>query len=513
MVAATISLLQSLLTTSPVTPFQQIVTNENNVNGSPRLKAKNQIRKIPSKQEEIRPQDERIQKRMKVIEELIATEQSYQQSLSVIVEHFVEPIRKKKILSEEEISLVFSNLEVIMELSKTFLDKLEARVNSWKVEDRPYTEHFLSDIFIFVFPFMKIYSIYCSNYEKMISFMDRNKNNNKLNSFIRSCEQRADFKGLDFASLLIMPIQRIPRYRLLLQELVKCTPGDHPDFSKLSGALETIKNIASFINNMNQQSAGTKLITLQKSFGSKIPNLVEPWRVWIKDGPVEVLGITEEGRVAEMIPMHLYLFNDLLVFARSPTVYLNRAPLLLTWVKDEPDTSRYQNLFQVFTPDISFIFCAETDEEKYSWIKQLATNIDRQVQQREQREQREQALHQLLPKGESVEEAIGAFLQFKPRHRCNSSLPLISSTKRIDNKWRTFSRHFTLRRGGEVPFPEFVAAGTVVQEESESRHESSRFMSLQSRSRTPGRRSVLSLWESSPPASHADTPSSELTRH
>jgi len=32
---------------------------------------------------------------------------------------------------------------------------------------------------------------------------------------------------------LIMPIQRIPRYRLLLQELLRNTDCDHPDFENV----------------------------------------------------------------------------------------------------------------------------------------------------------------------------------------------------------------------------------------------------------------------------------------
>ena len=37
-------------------------------------------------------------------------------------------------------------------------------------------------------------------------------------------------------SLLIMPIQRIPRYKLLLVELIRQTPSDHPDLEQLNKA-------------------------------------------------------------------------------------------------------------------------------------------------------------------------------------------------------------------------------------------------------------------------------------
>jgi hypothetical protein len=39
------------------------------------------------------------------------------------------------------------------------------------------------------------------------------------------------------ANFLIMPIQRIPRYSLLLNELIKNTPPDHPDLLDLKSSL------------------------------------------------------------------------------------------------------------------------------------------------------------------------------------------------------------------------------------------------------------------------------------
>lgn len=49
-------------------------------------------------------------------------------------------------------------------------------------------------------------------------------------------------------SLLINPIQRIPRYVLLLRELIKYTPPTHPDFPLLQSSLNGIKESADLIN-------------------------------------------------------------------------------------------------------------------------------------------------------------------------------------------------------------------------------------------------------------------------
>lgn len=42
--------------------------------------------------------------------------------------------------------------------------------------------------------------------------------------------------------------------------------------------------------------------------------------------------------------------------------------------------SEMQNILQFYSPTAAFLFAANSDEEKYEWIKALATNIDRQLQ-------------------------------------------------------------------------------------------------------------------------------------
>jgi hypothetical protein len=65
-------------------------------------------------------------------------------------------------------------------------------------------------------------------------------------------------------------------------------------------------------------------------------SIVEPWRVWIKDGHLRALAIVEGGKV-QIIPLYVILFNDLLVYAKSPKEYLGKVHLHEAWVKDEQD--------------------------------------------------------------------------------------------------------------------------------------------------------------------------------
>lgn len=47
--------------------------------------------------------------------------------------------------------------------------------------------------------------------------------------FLINAKTRPECMGLDFLALLITPVQRILRYKLLLEDLIKHTPNDHPD--------------------------------------------------------------------------------------------------------------------------------------------------------------------------------------------------------------------------------------------------------------------------------------------
>jgi hypothetical protein len=49
----------------------------------------------------------------------------------------------------------------------------------------------------------------------------------------QKCKEHPEGKSLDLASFLIMPVQRIPRYNLLLTDMMRNTWVDHPDYASL----------------------------------------------------------------------------------------------------------------------------------------------------------------------------------------------------------------------------------------------------------------------------------------
>lgn len=48
-------------------------------------------------------------------------------------------------------------------------------------------------------------------------------------------------------NFLILPVQRLPRYVLLLRDLLKFTPEEHTDFENLSKAVDKMSSVADYV--------------------------------------------------------------------------------------------------------------------------------------------------------------------------------------------------------------------------------------------------------------------------
>jgi hypothetical protein len=58
---------------------------------------------------------------------------------------------------------------------------------------------------------------------------------------------------LNLEDYLIKPVQRLPKYVLIMREVRKCTPPDHPDRGNIEKVLKTFEEVnASNNNKLNQ---------------------------------------------------------------------------------------------------------------------------------------------------------------------------------------------------------------------------------------------------------------------
>lgn len=72
-------------------------------------------------------------------------------------------------------------------------------------------------------------------------------------------------------ALLITPVQRIPRYKLLLEDVIKNTPDAHSDKRSLREALAQIDAVAWHINDqLREHDNALKMIDIQKSLQGRV---------------------------------------------------------------------------------------------------------------------------------------------------------------------------------------------------------------------------------------------------
>ncbi|CAD8079486.1 unnamed protein product [Paramecium sonneborni] len=244
-------------------------------------------------------------KRRKAFEELIYTEQSYLADMKIVIEQVIQIVQETKLLPEIEIQQAFSNIIQIYNLNKSFLRELQKKLEIY------YDNTCVSHIFQKYIPFFKIYFQYLQEFKIDQIQILRDKYQN-FDNFLNRLEDAYTFKGGDLNSFLIKPVQRLPRYSLLLTSIVKFTWTEHPDYNDLQKTLNSFSQVTQqidlLIGNILRNQA---LFELQQKFFNLINvQIVESTRKFILTESLTMINQQKEETV------NLYLCSDLIVLTK-----------------------------------------------------------------------------------------------------------------------------------------------------------------------------------------------------
>eukprot|EP01105_Mastigella_eilhardi_P006677 TRINITY_DN1821_c0_g1_i1.p1 TRINITY_DN1821_c0_g1~~TRINITY_DN1821_c0_g1_i1.p1 ORF type:complete len:1100 (+),score=212.35 TRINITY_DN1821_c0_g1_i1:105-3302(+) len=242
-----------------------------------------------------------------VAQELLSTERTYVENLQTLNTVFVDPVRSRL---PEELAHILSNLGVIQQYSLFLLTELEKRMTTWSKSQR------LGDVFVKFASFLKVYTTYVNCYETCFQLVNEQiKKDKEFKDHLEACKNNPACKGLDMHSFLILPVQRIPRYVLMLNDLFKNTPEDHPDRADLEKALQGIRNVAGFVNEKKREAEYmNEVFAIQETLvGVTEGELVAPHRRFVKKGMI--VELVEEKQKTVAVPTMAFLFNDALVLS------------------------------------------------------------------------------------------------------------------------------------------------------------------------------------------------------
>jgi len=255
---------------------------------------------------------EKAERRQKIREEIISTERSYVTSLSILNSEFVQPLKSCAAeigLAQDQIAHLVSNLETLCKVHETFLQDMTVEQADLPAVILKYADYF------------KMYTTYLNGYEKTLSTLNALRAHKKFQDFLVECRKRLvkTGNGLDLMSYMIMPVQRVPRYVLLLRELRKHTPSSLPGFNTINEALMKTKTIAAHINESKRQMENmSKLIEIQnKISGSMGTTILQPARRLIREGQLqEISSKGLFGSVKANLRI-FFLFNDILLWTTT----------------------------------------------------------------------------------------------------------------------------------------------------------------------------------------------------
>lgn len=86
-------------------------------------------------------------------------------------------------------------------------------------------------------PGLNAYKDYCSNQLAAKALLDQKKQDRRVQDFLQRCLESPFSRKLDLWSFLDIPRSRLVKYPLLLREILRHTPPDHPDVDRLETAV------------------------------------------------------------------------------------------------------------------------------------------------------------------------------------------------------------------------------------------------------------------------------------
>ncbi|KAJ7319655.1 hypothetical protein JRQ81_019166 [Phrynocephalus forsythii] len=295
--------------------------------------------------------------RKHVIMTLLDTEQSYVESLRTLMQGYMKPLKQPEnsILCDPSlVDEIFDQIPELLEHHEEFLEQISDCMQNWHEKQKVgdiLVQSFSKDILV------NIYSAYIDNFlnakdavriakearPAFMKFLEQNMRENK--------EKQA------LSDLMIKPVQRIPRYELLVKDLLKHTPEGHPDYPFLKEAQRNIKQVAERINkgmkSAEEVERNARIVQEIESHIEGMEDLQAPLRKFLRQEMV-----VEMKAVGGKKDRSLFLFSDLLVCTtlKRKSGSLRRSSMSLYTAASVIDTaSKYKLLWKMPLEDVDVV--------------------------------------------------------------------------------------------------------------------------------------------------------------
>ncbi|XP_040345210.1 rho guanine nucleotide exchange factor 17 isoform X2 [Herpailurus yagouaroundi] len=288
---------------------------------------------------------------------LLDTEQSYVESLRTLMQGYMQPLKQPEnslLCDPSLVDEIFDQIPELLEHHEQFLEQVRHCVQTWHAQQKVgdlLVQSFSKDVLV------NIYSAYIDNFLNAKDAVRVAKEARP--AFLKFLEQsmRENKEKQALSDLMIKPVQRIPRYELLVKDLLKHTPEDHPDHPLLLDAQRNIKQVAERINkgvrSAEEAERHARVLQEIEAHIEGMEDLQAPLRRFLRQEMV-----IEVKAVGGKKDRSLFLFTDLIVCTtlKRKSGSLRRSSMSLYTAASVIDTaSKYKLLWKLPLEDADII--------------------------------------------------------------------------------------------------------------------------------------------------------------
>ncbi|XP_074952737.1 FYVE, RhoGEF and PH domain-containing protein 3 isoform X2 [Phalacrocorax aristotelis] len=321
------------------------------------------------------------QKLFNIANELLHTEEAYVKRLHLLDQVFCTKLSEAGI-SSEVITGIFSNISSIYCFHGQFLlPELKTRITQeWNVNPR------LGDILQKLAPFLKMYGEYVKNFDRAMDMVNTcMQRSSPFKDVVQNIQKQEVCGNLTLQHHMLEPVQRIPRYELLLKDYLKKLPEESPDRKDAEKSLELISTAANHSNAaIRKMEKMHKLLEVYERLGGE-EDIVNPANELIKEGHIQKLS-AKNGTAQDR---YLFLFNSMVLYC-VPKLRLIGQKFS---VREKMDIAGLQvqeiakqnvaHTFSITGKKRSLELQARTEEEKREWIQVIQATIEKHKQNSE----------------------------------------------------------------------------------------------------------------------------------
>ncbi|KAM4615616.1 FYVE, RhoGEF and PH domain-containing protein 4-like [Polymixia lowei] len=325
---------------------------------------------------EVKDDESGERKLYKIASELLQTERAYVARLHLLDQVFCSRLSEEAgrgSFPPEVVRNIFSNIPSIHSFHSQFLlPDLEKRMDHW------WESPGLGDVMLQHAPFLRMYAEYVKNFDQAMELLRTwTERSAAFRTIIQGIQSQEVCGSLTLQHHMLEPVQRVPRYEMLLRDYLRKLPEDDPDYNLAHKSLQTISMAAVHSNSAIQKAESLKrLLEIYEMVGEE--EVINPSSEFLREGRLLKLA----ARNTSAMERYLFLFNNFLLcctpkFSLVGQRFTVRTRLGVEGMQVQRTYNEdHSHTFQVSGKERTLELQASSEKDRDEWIKVIQEAVD-----------------------------------------------------------------------------------------------------------------------------------------